>query len=93
VFASYTGLFYSSAQVFAEVENSIRLHLPGIGDIFPLQNAGLKSLAITMLMGLTWVNWRSVRSGNAIQFIATVLKVAALLLLVLGILFREWPCD
>ena len=87
VFASYTGYFIHLPRFSVEVENSIRLHLPGIGDIFPLQNAGLKSLAITMLMGLTWVNWRSVKSGNAIQFIATVLKVVALLLLVLGIFF------
>ncbi|HLP36759.1 APC family permease [Lacibacter sp.] len=87
VFASYTGYFIALPQFSTEVQQSVVLHIPLIGDIFPLQNFGVKALAIIMIMGLSVVNYLSVRSGNAVQFIATVLKTAAILLLVLGLLF------
>jgi len=58
-----------------------------IGDIFPLQNFGVKMVAFLIIAGLTVVNYISVRSGNAIQFIATVLKVLAIIILIFGILF------
>jgi len=87
VFASYTGYFFPLPHFSEATEQSIVLHIPLLGDIFPLQNFGVKSLAIVMILFLTFVNYISVRSSNAIQFIATVLKVAVILLLVLGIMF------
>lgn len=87
VFASYTGYFIDLPQFSSEIQQSVVLHIPLIGDIFPLQNFGVKALAIIMIMGLSVVNYISVRSGNAVQFIATVLKTTAILLLVLGLLF------
>jgi len=87
VFASYTGYFIELPRFSGEVELSAALHIPLIGTIFPLQNFGVKALAIVMIMGLSLLNYLSVRSGNAVQFIATVLKTAAILLLVIGLLF------
>lgn len=87
VFASYTSYFIPLPQFSAATEQSVVLHLPWLGDIFPLKNFGVKSVGIIMILFLTVVNYISVRSSNAIQFLATVLKVAVILLLVVGILF------
>lgn len=87
VFASYTNYFIELPQLSVELQQSVQLHLPLIGDIFPLQNFSVKALAIAMIMGLSIINYISVRSGNAVQFFATVLKTAAIMLLVFGILF------
>jgi len=87
VFASYAGFFIPLPHFSEVTEQSVVLHIPLLGDIFPLQNFGVKALGILMILFLTLVNYVSVRSGNAIQFIATVLKVAVILLLVSGILF------
>ena len=87
VFASYTNYFIELPQFTTAVEQSMVIHIPFIGNLLPLQNFGVKALAICMIMGLSVVNYISVRSGNAVQFIATVLKTLAILLLVVGLLF------
>ncbi|MEP6596728.1 MAG: amino acid permease, partial [Ginsengibacter sp.] len=87
VCAAYTGYFLHIPHFDILTERSLILHIPMIGDIVPLQNFGVKSLAIVIIMLLTVVNYISVRSGNAIQFIATLLKTFAILILVVGILF------
>lgn len=87
VLASYAGYFIHLPQWSAATEHSIVWHLPMIGDILPLQNAGVKMLAILIIMVLSLVNYFSVRSGNLVQVTATIFKVAAILVLVVGILF------
>lgn len=87
VFASYAAYFIPLPKLSSATEQSLVLHLPLLGDIFPLQNFGVKLLGIGMILFLTMVNYISVKSSNAIQFLATVLKVAVILLLVIGILF------
>ena len=87
VCASYAGYFITLPHFTPAVEHSVILHIPMIGDILPLQNFGVKCLAISIILVLTLVNYLSVRSGNAVQFIATILKTAVILLLVFGILF------
>jgi APA family basic amino acid/polyamine antiporter len=87
VLASYTGYFIPLPQFSHAIEHSVTIHIPFIGNIYPLENAGVKSLAIFMTLLLMMVNYRSTRSGNIIQVIATALKVAAIALLVFGILF------
>ncbi|MES2773002.1 MAG: amino acid permease [Bacteroidota bacterium] len=85
VFAQYTEYFIHLPKFSAAIEQSVKWHIPMIGDIFPLQNAGVKSLAIITIMTLSAINYISVRWGNGIQFIATVLKTVAILFLVFGI--------
>jgi basic amino acid/polyamine antiporter, APA family len=87
VFASYAAYFIPLPHFSVTTEQSVVLHIPLLGDIFPLQNFGVKALGISMILLLTLVNYISVRSSNAIQFLATVLKVIVILLLVIGILF------
>ncbi|HEY6063775.1 MAG TPA: amino acid permease, partial [Chitinophagaceae bacterium] len=87
VCASYAGYFIHLPNFNSATEHSLVFHIPMIGDILPLQNFGVKILAISIILVLTLINYLSVRLGNAIQFIATLLKTAAILLLVFGILF------
>lgn len=87
VCAEYAGDFIPLPHFAPAVEHSIIFHVPMIGDILPLQNFGVKMLAIAIIMTLTIANYLSVRSGNAIQFISTLLKALALIILVFGILF------
>ena len=70
-----------------QTENSIVLHIPMVGSILPLQNFGVKMLAIAIIGVLTIANYVSVRLGNSIQFVSTVLKALALIILIFGILF------
>jgi len=87
VCAEYLNFFFHFPRLNQLAEQSLVLHIPMIGNIFPLQNIGVKFVTTLIIGGLTIVNYVSVRSGNAIQFIATVLKVLAIVLLVVGILF------
>lgn len=87
VCASYAGYFIPLPHFSVATEHSVVFHIPMVGDILPLQNFGVKFLAISIILMLTLVNYLSVRFGNTVQFIATVLKTAAILLLVFGILF------
>lgn len=89
VCAEYSGYFLHLPRFDAATERYFILHIPMIGDILPLQNFGVKSLTIVIIIFLTLVNYISVRSGNAIQFIATLLKTFAIIILVFGILFSN----
>lgn len=86
VFAIYAEYFYTLPRFSKETEELIHLYLPGVGTIFPLQNFGVKSLTIVLITFLTWVNYRSVKSGGRIQVIFTALKVAAMAFLVIGLM-------
>ncbi len=85
VLASYTGYFIPLPHFSAAIEHSCVLHIPLIGDILPLQNFGIKALAIIVIMSLSVVNYISVRSSNRIQLIATIFKVAVIVMLIAGI--------
>ena len=52
VFASYAGYFIPLPHFSIVTEQSVILHIPMIGDILPLQNFGVKSLAIIMILFL-----------------------------------------
>ncbi|HEV8284416.1 MAG TPA: amino acid permease [Chitinophagaceae bacterium] len=87
VCAEYAGDFIHLPRFNESTEHSMVLHVPMVGDILPLQNFGVKMLAISIIMFLTIANYLSVQLGNAIQFISTLLKALALIILVFGILF------
>lgn len=86
VLASYAGYFIPLPQLSSAVAHSVVLHVPMIGDIMPLQNLGVKAFAISTIMILSIINYRSLRSGNQIQFVSTFFKVAVICILVFGIL-------
>jgi basic amino acid/polyamine antiporter, APA family len=87
VCAQYAGFFIHLPRFPHATELSIHLHIPYIGEIYPLENFGVKALATLILMLLTLINYLSTRFGNAVQLLATVMKTLALLLLVGGLFF------
>jgi len=58
-----------------------------VWDLFPLKNFGVKSLAIAVVTGLTWLNYRSVKAGSSFQLISTIVKVVVIGALIIGIFF------
>lgn len=87
VCADYTGWFVHLPRFSPAIEHAIKWHIPFLADIYPLENFGTKSLAILILLVITVVNYRTLRGGNVIQLIATVLKAVVLILVIGGILF------
>ncbi len=87
VFAQYSEYFVELPRFSAETEKSFHFYLPGIGKLFPLENFGVKSLAVLLILIITWINYRSLKAGGAVQVLSTLLKVTALLILVFFIFF------
>ena len=87
VCAQYAGFFVHLPRFSHATELSIHLHIPYIGEIYPLEDFGVKALAALILLLLTLINYLSVRFGNAVQVLATVMKTLALVLLISGLLF------
>lgn len=87
VCAQYADYFLQLPRLDALTEQSVIWHIPFIGDLFPLENLGVKLLAIFLVIFFTTLNYISTRAGSMFQVISTLVKVAALFLLVTGILF------
>lgn len=87
VCADYAGNFINLPHFKEATESSVIFHIPMVGDILPLQNFGVKMLAIGIIIVISTANYLSVRAGNSIQFISTLLKSLAIVILVFGILF------
>jgi APA family basic amino acid/polyamine antiporter len=85
IFSKYFEFFIPLPRFSPEVEHSILLHIPFVGNIFPLEDFGVKSLTILLIIFLTFINYRSVSSSNKVQVIFTLAKVAALIFLVVAI--------
>lgn len=77
IFAEYFGYFFPPFHLSPELE-AIHLHIPGVGNIFPLANFGTKTVTIICIMFLTTVNYFGVRFGGFVQVTFTFLKVAAI---------------
>jgi APA family basic amino acid/polyamine antiporter len=87
VCAGYADYFLHLPRFDTATENSIVWHLPFIGDLYPLSNFGVKSLAIALVAGLGWLNYRSVKAGSSFQLISTIVKIAVIAALIFGIFF------
>src|ERR1700741_2193971 len=87
VFSQYTNYFIELPRFSAAVEQSVNFHIPFIGTIFPLANFGVKSLTISLIVLLSFINYRSVNKGSALQRFLTALKAIAIVLLIGGIFF------
>ena len=84
VLGSYTEFFVTLPRFSEEIEKTVVLRIPLIGSLFPLANAGVKAVTILVIMALTWINYRSTRSGGNIQVIFTLLKVVAIAVVIFG---------
>lgn len=87
IFADYAQYFWVLPRFSPEIEKSITLFIPFIGQILPLENIGVKILTIVVICGLTLVNYLGVRFGGLVQVIFTTLKVIAILLIVAAAFF------
>jgi APA family basic amino acid/polyamine antiporter len=87
VCASYANYFLHLPRFDPAVEQSIIWHIPFIGDLYPLENFGVKSLAISLVLILTFINYISVRVGSSFQVISTFLKMLVIGALIIGIFF------
>jgi basic amino acid/polyamine antiporter, APA family len=86
IFAEYAGYFVHLPRFSVAVEQSVVLHLPGIGNIFPLQDIGTKALTIITIWLLTSINFRGAKLGGGIQVIFTALKLFAIVFII-GMVF------
>ena len=84
--AQYTDYLIALPKFNSVTEHSVQLPIPFIGNIFPLENIGVKTLTIFIIVFLTWVSYRSLKYGGALQRLFTGLKVVAILLLIGGVL-------
>lgn len=87
VFSTYANVLYPLPQLDAATAHSFHLHIPRVGDFFPLENIGVKLLTIILILALTAVNYCSVKQGGALQRFMTSLKAVAIVVLIGGILF------
>jgi APA family basic amino acid/polyamine antiporter len=85
VCAEYADYFLHLPRFDLATEQSIAWHIPFIGDLYPLENLGVKLLAVLLVIGFTMLNYISVKAGNIFQVVSTVLKVAVIAALILGI--------
>jgi basic amino acid/polyamine antiporter, APA family len=87
VLGTYVEFFVTLPRFAPDVEQAISLKIPFIGTIFPLQNLGVKTVTIFIVMFLTLINYRSTKSGGNIQVIFTFLKIFAIAFIIFGLLF------
>lgn len=85
--AQYVQYFFKLPHFSAEVEQSVVLHMPLIGDILPLENFGVKMLTIVLLLVCSFIAYRSTKLGGRVQVFFTIAKVLAIALLVCGLFF------
>lgn len=85
VCAQYADYFLHLPRFDAITEQSVVWHIPFIGDLFPLENFGVKSLAVLLVIIFTTLNYISTKAGSAFQVISTFIKIAVMGILVFGI--------
>jgi basic amino acid/polyamine antiporter, APA family len=87
VLGTYVEYFVELPRFSPATEHSIEIFMPFIGHIYPLENIGVKSVTIVVVMLLTAVNYISTRFGGNVLVIFTMLKVIAMGMIVAGIFF------
>jgi basic amino acid/polyamine antiporter, APA family len=85
VCADYANYFLHLPEFSDATVHSCVWHISFIGDLYPLQNFGVKMLAIALVMVLTFLNYISVKAGSYFQNISTFVKMAVIAALVFGI--------
>ncbi|WP_276503696.1 APC family permease [Terrimonas pollutisoli] len=87
VCAQYADYFLQLPRFDITTEQAFVWHIPFIGDLYPLQNFGVKSLAVAIVIMLSALNYRSVKAGSSFQLISTIVKMGVIGALIAGILF------
>ncbi|HEX7846660.1 MAG TPA: amino acid permease [Chitinophagaceae bacterium] len=87
VCAQYADFFLHLPRFSEATELSVAWHIPFVGDLYPLKNFGVKSLAVALIFGVTYLNYRSVKAGSYFQVVSTFVKIVIIGALVFGIFF------
>lgn len=87
VCAQYSNYFLQLPGLDTATETSWAWHIPFIGTLYPLQNIQVKTIAIFIVLGLTLLNYRSVKGGSSFQLVSTIVKLAVIAALIGGIFF------
>ncbi len=83
IFSDYAQFFVKFPRFAENVEHSFKLFIPFIGNIYPLDNFGVKILTIMLIFFLTFVNIRGIVLGGSVSAVFTFMKVFAIFMLVL----------
>jgi APA family basic amino acid/polyamine antiporter len=83
----YSEYFIHWPRFSPSVEHSVSVYFPYVGRFYPLENIGVKTITILVVLALTWVNYRSTKSAGNFQVVLTLLKVLAITILIFGLLF------
>ncbi len=87
VCAQYADYFLQLPRFDIATEQAFAWHIPFIGDLYPLQNLGVKLLAVAIVIILSLLNYRSVKAGSSFQLISTIVKMIVIGALIAGIFF------
>ena len=83
--SQYFEYFVELPKFAPAIEQSVIFHIPLVGDIFPLQDFGVKILTIVILCVFTFVSYRSTKTSGLLMNIFSAAKVAAIVFLVGGL--------
>lgn len=86
IFSQYATYFFVLPRFSVEIEQAWHISIPFLGKLFPLENFGIKTLTMLVILLLTWINTRSVKAGGAVQIFFSAVKVIALLFMI-GLIF------
>ena len=87
VCAAYSDYFLHMPRLSPALETGVVWHIPYLGNLYPLANMGVKSIAIFLVLGITVLNCITVKGSSTLQYISTVVKVVVIAALVAGIFF------
>lgn len=87
VCAYYADYFLYLPKFSPELVQAYVWHIPFIGDLYPLKDAGVKGLAIIIMVLFTLLNVVSLKAGSRFQVVSTFIKFAAIAFLIIGIFF------
>jgi APA family basic amino acid/polyamine antiporter len=87
VCVQYADYFLHLPRFAALTEQTVAWHIPFLGTLHPLENFGVKSLAVLLVLALTGLNYLSLKAAGAFQLISTIVKIAVIAALVGGIFF------
>ncbi|MFN3665230.1 MAG: APC family permease [Sediminibacterium sp.] len=87
VFSQYTNYLIELPRFNDTIEQSWKLHIPFIGNFYPLQQIGIKLLTVFVVLTLTFISYKSVIYGGRLQRLLTALKALAILVLIGSIFF------
>jgi basic amino acid/polyamine antiporter, APA family len=86
VCSEYANYFLHLPRLGEATEQAFYFSIPGVGKFYLLQNLGVKALTISIIILFTWINYKSVQYGATVQRLLTFLKLAAIAILILGLL-------